>query len=139
MICPRCDQKTRKIKESEVVVDVCDKCRGLFLDKGELNKIAEPTEGDIEYSTVAIETFDHQDKFKDIYCPKCKGTEMKKVDFIIYTDIILDYCESCEGFWLDGGEYLRINDEIRQLNESSKNTPKPPLLWLAEFLWRLPH
>lgn len=40
LICPRCGQETREIKESEVVVDVCDKCRGMFLDQGELNKIA---------------------------------------------------------------------------------------------------
>lgn len=139
LICPRCNQETRKIKESEVVVDVCDKCRGIFLDKGELNKIAEPSIGDIEFCTVAGETFDHSDRFKEIHCPKCEGTPMKKVDFNIYTDIILDYCESCKGFWLDGGEYSRINDEIRGLNEASKSTPKPRMLWLAEFLWRLPH
>lgn len=139
MICPRCHQETREIKESEVLVDACDKCRGMFLDQGELKKIAEPITGDIEFCTVAGETFDHPDKFKEIYCPKCKDTQMKKVDFNIYTDIILDYCENCEGFWLDGGEYSRINDEIRRLNESSKSTPKPPMLWLAEFLWRLPH
>ena len=107
-------------------------------DQGELKKIAEPITGDIEFCTVAGESFDHPDKFKEISCPKCKDTQMKKVDFNIYTDIILDYCESCEGFWLDGGEYSRINDEIRHLNESSKTTPKPPMLWLAEFLWRLP-
>lgn len=139
MICPRCEQETREIKESEVLVDVCDKCRGMFLDQGELKKIAEPIIGDIEFCTVAGETFDHPDMFKEIHCPKCKDTQMKKVDFNIYTDIILDYCENCEGFWLDGGEYSRINDEIRQLNESSKSTPKPAMLWLAEFLWRLPH
>ena len=46
------------------------------------------------------------------------GTAMKKVDFNIHTDIILDFCPTCGGFWLDCGELERINTEVRELERA---------------------
>lgn len=40
MHCPRCDVEVLEEREREgVTVDVCPKCRGVWLDRGELNKI----------------------------------------------------------------------------------------------------
>ncbi len=64
---------------------------------------------------------------------------MKKVEFVIYTNIILDYCERCRGFWLDGRELGRINGEVRKLNAASRDASTPPMMWFAFFIWSLPH
>jgi len=48
------------------------------------------------------DSFHHDDTFVPTSCPHCPGVEMQKVEFNIYTGIILDYCARCEGFWLDG-------------------------------------
>lgn len=116
----------------------CERCGGLFLHRGELNKIAEPTAGDLEFSTVHDDPLRHEDAWGPTACPDCRDQTMKKVDFNIYTDIILDYCEGCGGFWLDGRELDRINEEVRALNESSREPGDPPMLWFARFIWSLP-
>jgi Zn-finger nucleic acid-binding protein len=113
----------------------------MFLDHGELNRIAEPTSGDLEYSTVHMESFEHSDAFEVTSCPRCRDVEMSKVEFNIHTGIILDYCEDCRGFWLDGTELGRINEEVRELNEGDGESgaePAPGMLWFAQFIWSLP-
>ena len=42
MHCPRCTDKALKItKVKEIEIDYCPKCRGIWLDHGELNHIIE--------------------------------------------------------------------------------------------------
>jgi len=138
MNCPRCDSSTAVLDHEGVEVNECRQCGGMFLHRGELNKIAEPTHGDLEYSTVHDESFQHEDRFGPIVCPDCSGDTMKKVEFNIHTGIVLDFCPACSGFWLDGKELGRINDEVRTLNESAEPGPDPPMLWFARFIWSLP-
>ncbi len=139
MDCPRCSVATTQHDHDGIRVDQCDRCGGMFLHHGELNKIAEPTQGDLEFSTLHGESFQHEDRFEPIGCPDCGAGTMKKVEFNIHTGIVLDYCEACGGFWLDGTELDRINDEVRTLNEASdEETEDPPMLWFARFIWTLP-
>ena len=37
--CPRCSIKMEKLKKGNVVIDVCKKCGGMWLDKGEIEKL----------------------------------------------------------------------------------------------------
>ena len=37
--CPRCKIKMEKLKKGSVIIDVCTKCRGMWLDKGEIEKL----------------------------------------------------------------------------------------------------
>lgn len=37
--CPKCASAMRPVERSGVVVDVCTGCRGLFLDRGELERL----------------------------------------------------------------------------------------------------
>ena len=37
--CPRCNIEMRKLKKNNVVIDVCRKCNGLWLDDKEINKL----------------------------------------------------------------------------------------------------
>jgi Zn-finger nucleic acid-binding protein len=40
MICPRCEAMTLTERERDgVVIDVCTRCRGIWLDRGELEKL----------------------------------------------------------------------------------------------------
>jgi Zn-finger nucleic acid-binding protein len=140
MNCPIC--QTVALESSTVAggrVESCPRCQGMFLDHGELNRIAEPTPGDLEFATLHDETFRHEDVHGEIECPRCADSpRMRKVEFNIYTGIILDYCPRCEAFWLDGKEIDRINDEVRRLNEESPDDESPPMLWFAQFIWALP-
>ena len=138
MQCPRCQKELSRTTAEGVELDRCVTCRGVFLEHGELNRVAEPTAGDLEYSTVHAESFRHGDSFGPAHCPRCSGSEMKKVEFNVHSGIILDYCEGCRGFWLDGQELERINAEVHEMNEAAAELGPPAISWLARFLWSLP-
>ena len=137
--CPRCERDLTVQRVQGTNVHGCPSCSGIFLDRGELNRVAEPTPGDLEFSTVDLDTFDHLDAYGPASCPRCESSTMRKVEFVIYTNLILDYCEECQGFWLDGPELDRINEEVRKLNDAARDARTPPMLWFAYFIWSLPH
>lgn len=138
MDCPRCNRLLERRRVDETEVEVCPGCAGMFLERGELNRVAGPTEGDLEFSTLHGESFEHEDRFGRVVCPSCRQGLMKKVEFVIHTSIILDYCERCRGFWLDGPEVERVHDEVRRLDESRGDEDPPPMIWFARFIWGLP-
>ncbi|WP_326945838.1 MULTISPECIES: TFIIB-type zinc ribbon-containing protein [unclassified Amycolatopsis] len=40
MICPKCQNQMRTVDKNGVHIDQCEGCRGIFLDRGELEAIA---------------------------------------------------------------------------------------------------
>lgn len=44
MKCPNCDETLVMTERQEVEIDYCPKCRGVWLDKGELDKIIEKSQ-----------------------------------------------------------------------------------------------
>jgi Zn-finger nucleic acid-binding protein len=138
MNCPRDAEVVLEMKPvGETSIPTCPRCGGMFLEHGQLNKLAEPTPGDLEFSTVDLDTFQHQDEYGPINCPRDQTT-MRKVDFNIDTTIILDYCPTCHGFWLDAKELASINEEVKRLNEAGAEVPDPLLVRISQFFWNLP-
>lgn len=39
MICPRCNSSLVEVSKEGVLVDICANCRGVWLDRGELEKL----------------------------------------------------------------------------------------------------
>jgi Zn-finger nucleic acid-binding protein len=39
MTCPNCDARLVEVERSDVLIDACPQCRGVWLDRGELDKI----------------------------------------------------------------------------------------------------
>ena len=96
-----------------------------------------PLGENLEFSTVDLDTFQHDDEYGLIACPRDQ-TMMRKVDFNIDTTIILDYCPTCHGFWLDAKELASINEEVKRLNEAGAEVPDPLLVRISQFFWNLP-
>lgn len=44
LVCPKCSGRMGSYERSGIVVDQCQDCRGIFLDKGELERMVD-TEG----------------------------------------------------------------------------------------------
>lgn len=40
LLCPRCKIDMKKLIKNNVVIDVCKKCRGMWVDAGEIEKLA---------------------------------------------------------------------------------------------------
>lgn len=99
-------------KKQQIAYDLCEACGSLWLDKGELDKLAFQVTGSIEFSSTkgAGETGRPARP-----CPRCKGVDLDRVNFIGYSDTVLDKCSRCGGFWLDGGELDLINTELEKI------------------------
>jgi uncharacterized protein len=41
MTCPKCHAQMRQYERSGVIVDQCIECRGIFLDRGELDRLVD--------------------------------------------------------------------------------------------------
>lgn len=39
--CPRCRVNMRKVEKHDVVIDYCEKCKGMWLDDKEIDKLIE--------------------------------------------------------------------------------------------------
>lgn len=137
MNCPRDASALESKTFGKETIRTCPQCAGMFLEHGQLNSVAEPTPGDLEFSTVDLDSFQHDDDHGVFQCPR-DATTMRKVDFNIETNIILDYCPQCHGFWLEANELARINDEVKRLNEANAEVPDPLLVRISQFFWNLP-
>src|SRR6266568_1469236 len=133
MNCPRDGAALETKSIGDTPVGICPRCGGMYLSEGQLNRIVQPEHGDIEFSTVDRDSFEHEDDHGAIDCPK-DGTTMRKVDFNVETSIILDYCTKCRGFWIDGGELARIREEVKNLDEAGDEVPDPLLVRISQFL-----
>lgn len=43
--CPRCGIIMKKFNKADVVIDICQRCRGMWLDDDEINKLVKLSEG----------------------------------------------------------------------------------------------
>ncbi len=62
MQCPSCDSELKISDRQGVEIDYCPKCRGVWLDRGELDKIIERSAQEIkQIRTAGRESFDDDD------------------------------------------------------------------------------
>jgi uncharacterized protein len=99
-------------KKAELSYDICEACGSLWLDAGELDKMAFRVAGSIEFSS---EEEDRKPEKQVRNCPRCEGFPLSRVRFLGETDIILHHCKNCGGFWLDGGELNLIDRELAKI------------------------
>ncbi len=99
-------------RDAEIAYDVCEACGSLWLDAGELDKMAFQVEGSIEFSSQEPAPAVPAPRKP---CPRCDEARLEKVSFVGYSDIVLDRCPSCGGFWLDGGELDLVNRELEDI------------------------
>lgn len=99
-------------KKAELSYDICEKCGSLWLDAGELDKMAFQVAGSIEFCS---EEEDKTPESQVKNCPRCENFALSRVRFLGETDVILHYCKNCGGFWLDGGELNLIDNALTKI------------------------
>ncbi len=102
--CPKCRAKTlHTFNTSEgVVVDLCDKCRGMWMDKGETARSAELENDFPDYNAVAGSAV-----LTDLICPSC-GSKLYNMKYAPQSDLMIEHCQKCGGIFLDAGEISKI-------------------------------
>ena len=99
-------------KKAQISYDMCEKCGSLWLDAGELDKMAVQVKGSIEYCE---REKDKEPETQTRKCPRCDNSDLEKVRFLESDDIFLHYCRNCAGFWLDGGELNLVDSELAKI------------------------
>ena len=102
MDCPVCKYPMIVLELNRVEIDYCQKCSGIWLDKGELELLLD-TE---QEKTALFNSFkpDNTAKEKKRKCPIC----LKKMDKVRLEGILIDKCRLGHGLWFDKGELEEI-------------------------------
>ena len=65
MKCPNCDETLVMTERQGVEIDYCPKCRGVWLDKGELDKIIEKSQQDLRTQNSDSRSYNRYDDDDD--------------------------------------------------------------------------
>jgi Zn-finger nucleic acid-binding protein len=110
MKCPKCKNvglKPTIVKNTDVELDYCPDCKGLWLDGGEFEQISQYAMRDLSIPEDA--------KQKPLICPRC---DVPMFQFYYpQTSIIIEMCRQCEGLWCDSGELIEIETVRKHLKE----------------------
>lgn len=121
MNCPKCQLmrlKQEYVHGVNLNVDYCPKCKGVWFDRGELEQampVADP-QMRIPHNAVRLEAL----------CPGCA----KPIYAFPYpgTRVMIEMCKSCEGLWLDSGEFKQIRvarEQYRPPETPAQDEPVP--------------
>ena len=109
MECPVCKNEAMIVLElNEIEIDHCLKCKGIWLDAGELELLL----GDAEKGRELLEQFqiDKSNWEKKFKCPIC-GKKIEKISVGNKGKIIIDRCKNGHGLWFDQGELEDVIEE----------------------------
>lgn len=117
--CPKCEGKVENFKVDErMTLDLCDKCHGLWFDKGEIKEYFE-LERDIPDLQAALASA----RATGIKCKMCDtGGELVEMPYsgveLESGKLMIDYCKGCAGIWIDAKEWVMLECLIAASSES---------------------
>ncbi|MGD8613607.1 MAG: zf-TFIIB domain-containing protein [Desulfobacterales bacterium] len=119
MNCPNCKKPLSTCKIGSVTVDECASCRGIWFDKNELEEAKDEIDPDLTWIDLRI--WHRQPRFRITPqphdCPKCKNVTMQLITYE-QPDVDISYCPSCEGSWLNSGDFEKIIDALSKEADS---------------------
>lgn len=110
MDCPNDRTRLNKRTIKGTTIDFCDKCGGIYFDRGEIESLIKDDVNEDEFNINKMQDFssDHIDIIKCIRC----DSKIKKITKTVDSDqLSIFVCEDCDGLWLNKGSYQKIKDE----------------------------
>jgi Zn-finger nucleic acid-binding protein len=106
-VCPKCDTGLFIARLGRVEIDYCERCRGVWLDAGELEQLARSPMSDFQNQPGVVPAG------KKHLCPRCDAplAEISAPD-----NLTLDKCPRGHGLWFDA-------DELQQLLKTAQGAP----------------
>jgi Zn-finger nucleic acid-binding protein len=98
-VCPKCDIGLFILRLESVEVDYCDRCRGVWLDAGELEQLADISLPDFQRQVGTVSPG------RKHLCPRC---DARMEEITSPGNLTLDKCPRGHGLWFD-------TDELQQL------------------------
>ncbi len=118
LCCVKCNSILDKATFEGLEVDLCPKCGGLWLDRGEITRAAKLPEAELarlrglltgKKGPPPVPT---ENKAP---CPACPGS----LSEVVLGAVHVDYCNKCHGLFLDKGE---LQDAVEAVRERDRNT-----------------
>lgn len=107
MECPKCEARTLEAQIVDFIeVDACAHCGGIWFDKSELGELLRRDDRRVAPLLGGDDPDDH-DQQHGGRCPR-DGSGLLRVKSSRAREVTLDTCVTCQGIWLDGGEFARI-------------------------------
>ena len=136
--CPRCSKPTVEEKISDIPVDRCSGCGGLWLDQGELRPILDSRDRRFTADEVRATRSRHRKPEPldpELACPRC-GEKMGRFRYSGKIEIVLDQCAR-HGIWFDRDELdeMRMEVEERQIADRLKDERPVTIFDVARSLW----
>lgn len=101
--CIKCETAMIPKMVEDVEVDYCPACRGLWLDRDEIRRLASKSEETLaELRELVGEAASEQPARSTVNppCPACGG----KLTLAVFGSIYMEHCSACDGIYLDRGE-----------------------------------
>jgi Zn-finger nucleic acid-binding protein len=123
MDCPNCHVGLEGVDVAGVHIDRCPNCQGTWFDKNEL-RVLRDRERNGDYHWIDVDLWRDLEKFRardqqGRVCPK-DGQPMTTVRYED-SNVAVDICSTCQGIWLEKGEYQRILDYLEETVDSSSS------------------
>ena len=86
MNCPVCDNvRMREVEKNGVMIDICPDCKGIWLDRGELEKLLQKVDEDMSYTQQTYDTHTAKDPYRPY--PPYKHKKKKHIIFDFFDDL----------------------------------------------------
>ena len=119
LCCVKCSSILDKATFQGLEVDLCPKCGGLWLDRGEITRAAKLPEKELtRLRTLLVgkagpPPVPTENKAP---CPACPGS----LSEVLLGTVHVDYCDKCHGIFLDRGELDDAVAAVRSKGGSTK-------------------
>lgn len=106
-MCPKCHVTLLILEFKGIEVDMCDRCRGVWLDAGELEELIERTGASMNDPLAA---FQHSSgsvpRGRKCLCPRC-DLPLEQIRNSS-NSLVLDRCREGHGLWFDVDELQKL-------------------------------
>jgi Zn-finger nucleic acid-binding protein len=119
LCCVKCNSILDKATFQGLEVDLCPKCGGLWLDRGEITRAAKLPEAELARLRTLLTgkagppPVPSENKAP---CPACPGS----LSEVLLGTVHVDYCNKCHGLFLDKGELEAAVTAVRERDRSTK-------------------
>lgn len=103
LTCVKCTSVLDRATFEGLDVDLCPRCGGLWLDRGEITRAARLPETELTRLRGLLTDTAGPPPLPSTHlvpCPACNG----KLSEVLLGKVHVDYCSSCHGIFLDRGE-----------------------------------
>jgi Zn-finger nucleic acid-binding protein len=133
MICPVCSKDMIVVEYSNIELDYCLNCHGVWFDSDELELLLKCMDLDTPDLMLdhILDSAEAETTEKERKCPICRR-KMKKTTIGDRPQILIDICRLKDGLWFDGGEVSQLVKELAKKKPAGKEAQHKVISFLGE-------